>query len=153
MKTEKIEKLVASLQDKTEYVINIRSLKEALNRGLVLKEVYRVVKFAQNAWLKPYIDMNTDLRKKEKNDFEKDFCKLMNNAFFGKIMENVREHRDIKLVTTERRRKSLVWEPNYHNTKFFTENLSAIEMKKSQILMNKPVYLGLWIPELSKMLM
>ena len=66
MKTEKIEKLVASLQDKTEYVINIRSLKEALNRGLVLKEVYRVVKFAQNAWLKPYIDMNTDLRKKEK---------------------------------------------------------------------------------------
>ena len=108
MKTEKIEKLVASLQDKTEYVINIRSLKEALNRGLVLKEVYRVVKFAQNAWLKPYIDMNTDLRKKEKNDFEKDFCKLMNNALFGKIMENVREHRDIKLVTTERRRKSLV---------------------------------------------
>ena len=66
MKTEKVEKLVASLQDKTEYVINIRSLKEALNRGLVLKEVYRVVKFAQNAWLKPYIDMNTDLRKKEK---------------------------------------------------------------------------------------
>ena len=108
MKTEKIEKLVASLQDKTEYVINIRSLKEALNRGLVLKEVYRVVKFAQNAWLKPYIDMNTDLRKKEKNYFEKDFCKLMNNALFGKIMENVREHRDIKLVTTERRRKSLV---------------------------------------------
>ena len=108
MKTEKIEKLVASLQDKTEYVINIRSLKEALNRGLVLKEVYRVVKFAQNAWLIPYIDMNTDLRKKEKNDFEKDFCKLMNNALFGKIMENVREHRDIKLVTTERRRKSLV---------------------------------------------
>ena len=108
MKTEKVEKLVASLQDKTEYVINIRSLKEALNRGLVLKEVYRVVKFAQNAWLKPYIDMNTDLRKKEKNDFEKDFCKLMNNALFGKIMENVREHRDIKLVTTERRRKSLV---------------------------------------------
>ena len=108
MKTEKVEKLVASLQDKTEYVINIRNLKEALNRGLVLKEVYRVVKFAQNAWLKPYIDMNTDLRKKEKNDFEKDFCKLMNNALFGKIMENVREHRDIKLVTTERRRKSLV---------------------------------------------
>ena len=66
MKTEKVEKLVASLQDKTEYVINIRNLKEALNRGLVLKEVYRVVKFTQNAWLKPCIDMNTDLRKKEK---------------------------------------------------------------------------------------
>ena len=108
MKTEKVEKLVASLQDKTEYVINIRNLKEALNRGLVLKEVYRVVKFTQNAQLKPCIDMNTDLRKKEKTDFEKDFCKLMNNALFRNIMENVRGHRDIKLVTTERRRKSLV---------------------------------------------
>ena len=132
MKTEKIEKLVASLQDKTEYVINIRSLKEALNRGLVLKEVYRVVKFAQNAWLKPYIDMNTDLRKKAKTDFEKDFFKLMNNAVFGKTMENVRKHRDIKLVTTDRRRNHLVSEPNYHTTKFFTEHLLAVEMKKNR---------------------
>ena len=74
--------------------------------------------------------MNTDLRKKAKNDFEKYFFKLMNNAVFGKTMENVRKHRDIKLVTTERRRNYLVSEPNYHTTKFFTENLLAIEMKK-----------------------
>ena len=75
-------------------------------------------------------DMNTDLRKKAKNDFEKDFLKLMNNAVFGKTMENVREHRDIKLVTTERTRNYLVSEPNYYATKFFTEKLLAIEMKK-----------------------
>ena len=86
--------------------------------------------------------MNTDGRKKEKNDFEKEFFKLMNNAVFGETMENVRKHRDIKLSTTERRRNYLVSEPNYHTTKFFTENLLEIEMKKAQILMNKPVNLG-----------
>ena len=74
--------------------------------------------------------MNTYLRKKEKNNFEKYFFKLMNNAFFAKTMENVRKHRDIKLVTTERRRNYLVSEPNFHTKKFFTEKLLAIEMKK-----------------------
>ena len=76
-------------------------------------------------WLKSCIDINTDLRKKGENDFEKDFFKLMNNAVFGKSMENVRKHRDNKLVTTERRRNYLVSEPNYHTTKFFTDNLLA----------------------------
>ena len=126
MKIEKVEKLVANLHDKTEYVIHIRNLKQALNHRLVFKKVHRVIKFNQNAWLKPYIDMNTDLRKKAKNDFEKDFFKLMNNAVFGKTMENVRKHRDIKLAITERRRKYLVPGPNYHTTKSFTENLLAI---------------------------
>ena len=100
---------------------------QTLNHKLVFKKVYKVIKFNQNAWLKPFIDMNTDLRKKTKNDFEKDSFKLMNNAVFGKTIENVRKHRDIKLVTTERRRNYLVSEPNYHTTKFFTEHLLAIE--------------------------
>ena len=155
MKIEKVEKLVANLHDKTKCVIHIRNLKQALNYGLILKKVHRVIKFNQNAWLKSYNDMNTDLRKKTKNDFGKDFFKLMNNAVFGKTMENVRKHRDIKkLVTAERRRNYLVSEPNYHTTKFFTENSLAIEMKKkTEILMNKPVCLGLSILELSKKLM
>ena len=85
--------------------------------------------------------MNSDLRRKAKYDFEKDFFKLMKNAVFGKTMENVRKHRDIKLVTTERRRNYWVWEPNYHSTNFLTQNLVAIEMKKkTEILINKPVY-------------
>ena len=91
-----------------------------------------MIKYNQNAWLKPYINMNTDLRRKAKNDFEKDFSKLMNNAVFVKTMEKVRKQRDIKLVTTETRRNYLVSEPNYHTTKFFTENLLAIEMKKKR---------------------
>ena len=84
---------------------------------------FRVIKFNQKVWLKPYIKMNTDLRKRAKNKFEKDFSKLMNNTVFRKTMENVRKHRDIKLVTKEKRRNYLVSEPNYHTTKFFTENL------------------------------
>ena len=97
--------------------------------------------------------MNTELRKQAKNDFEKDFYKLMDNSVFGKNMENVRKHRDIKLVTIDKRRNQLVSEPNYHTTKWFSENLLAIEMKKTKIKMNKPVYLGLTILEISKILM
>ena len=82
MKIEKVEKLVANLHDKSEYVIHIRNLKQALNHRLVLKKVNRVIKFNQNAWLKPYIDVNTELRIKSKNDFQKDFFKLMNKAVF-----------------------------------------------------------------------
>ena len=95
-----------------------------------------------------YIEMNTDLREKSRNDFEKDSFKLMNNAAFGKTKENVRKYRDIKLV-----RNYLVWEPNYHTTKLFADCLLATEMKQPQILMKKPVYLGLSILELSKILM
>ena len=89
--------------------------------------------------------MNKNLRKIAKNDFEKNFFKLMNNTVFGKTMENVRKHDDIKLVTTERRRNYLVSKPNYQTTKFFTEHLLAIKMKKTKIIMNKPIYLGLAI--------
>ena len=136
------------MHDKTEYVIHIINLKHALNHKLVLKKAHRVITFNQNAWLKPYIDMNTDLR----NDFEKGFFKLMNNAAFGKSIENVRKHKDIKRVTKEKRRNYLVPEPNYHTTKFFTEHLLAIEMNKIEILTNKSVHLGLSILELSKIL-
>ena len=142
MKLEKVKKLVAYLNDKTEYVIQIRNSKQALNHGFILKKVHRVIKFNQNAWLKPYIDMNNKLRDKAKNNFEKYFFKLLNDAIFGKTMEDVRQHRNIKLVTTEMKRNYLVSGANYQAKEFFTENLLAIEMKKTQILMNKPVYLG-----------
>ena len=97
--------------------------------------------------------MNTKLRKKAKNEFEKDFFKLMNNFVFGKTMENVRNHRDIKLVTTDEKRIKLVSEPNYHTTKHFSENLLSIEMKNIKVKMNKPVYLCMSILYNSKTLM
>ena len=107
---------------KKNYVVHIRSLKQALNHGLILKKVHRLIQFYQEEWLKPYIDMNTELRKKAKNDFEKDFFKFMNNAVFGKTMENVRKHRDIELVTTDKRINRLVSEPNYYTTKWLSKN-------------------------------
>ena len=94
--------------------------------------------------------MNTELRQKAKNNFEKNFFKLMNNSVFRKTIENVKKYRDIKLIAIERRRSLLVLQPNYHRTKFFTENKLAIEMKKTQVLMNKPVYLVLSIFDLNK---
>ena len=142
-KVNKVEKLICSIEDKEKYVIYIRVLKEALNRGFVLRKVHNVIQFNQEDWLKPYIDMNTKLRKEAKNEFEKDFFKLMNNSVFGKTMENVRKHRDIKLVTTDEKRNKLVSEPNYHTTKCFSENLLAIEMKKTKVKMNEPIYSGM----------
>ena len=117
-KVNKVEKLICSVEDKEKYVVHIRALKQALNHGLILKKVHRVIKFNQRAWLKSYIDMNPKKRK-AKNEFEKDFFKLMNNSVFGKTMENLRKHRDIKLVTTDEKRSKLVSEPNYHTTKRF----------------------------------
>ena len=111
-----------------------------------------MIKFNQKDWLKPYIKKNTELRQKSKNNFEKDSFKMI-KFFFGKTMENVRTHWDIKLMATERKRNYIVSDPNYHTTKFFTEHLLATEIKKTEILMNKPVNLGLSILELSKLLM
>ena len=97
--------------------------------------------------------MNTELRKLAKNDFDKDFFKLMNNAVFRKIMEIIRKHRDIKLVTTDKRRNKLLSEPNYHTMNYISEDLSIIEMNKAKVKMNKPIYLGLSILEIRKLLM
>ena len=153
MKIDKCKKLVCNLSNKKKYVTHINSLKQALNHGLKLKKIYRIIEFNQEAWLKPYIDMNSELRKAAKNDFEKDLFKLMNNSAFGKTMENIRKHRDIKLVSTDKKRSKLVSEPNYHTINLISEDLSITEVKKTKVKMNKPIYLGLSILEISKILM
>ena len=129
----KCKNFICNLSNKKKYVIHVNSLKQALNHGSKLKKIHRVIEFNQKEWLKPYIDMNTELRKAANNDFEKDFFKLMNNSVFGKTVENIRQHRDIKLVTTDKKRSKLVSEPNYHTVNLISEDLSIIEMKKSKV--------------------
>ena len=116
---KKSKKLLLISHEKNEYHIHIRSLKQKLNNGLVLKKVHRVIKFNKKSWVKSYIDMNTNLRIKATNDYRKDFFKLINNLVFSKIMKNVRKLREIELKITEARRNYLMSEPNYHVTKFF----------------------------------
>ena len=153
MKINKCTKLVCNVQDKENYPVHVLALKQALNHGLKLTKVHSVIEFRQEAWLKPYINKNNDLRKDAQNDFQKDFFKLKNNSDFDKTMENVRNHRDIKLVTTDKRRSILASEPNYHSTKYISKDLLIMEMKKTEVKMNKPVYLGQAILDISKTLM
>ena len=153
LKINGVEKLVPNLYDKEKYVIHIRALDQALRHGLILEKVHRVIEFNQSAWLKPYIDFNTDLRTKAKNDFEKDFFKLMNNSVFGKTMENIRKHKDIKIVTNTKAYLKNVMKPNFKSGVLFGENLMGCEMGKTKVVMNEPVYLGQAILDLSKIVM
>ena len=148
-----VEKLIPNLRDKTKYVIHYRALIQCLKKGMKLKKIHRGIKFVESEWLKPYIDMNTKLRAKAKNNFEKDFFKLMNNSVFGKTMENIRNRVDVKLVNTPEKLLKLVAKPYYKNQNIFSENLVSVHMKKVKLTMNKPVYLGMCILDLSKTIM
>ena len=148
-----VKKLIPNLRDKNNYVIHYKNLMQCLSLGMKLKKIHRGIKFYESAWLKPYIDKNTNLRTQAKNNFEKDFFKLMNNAVFGKTMENIRNRVNIKLVNTGEKFKKLVAKPNYESRIIFNENLVSVHMKKTSLTMNKPVYLGMCILDLSKTLM
>ena len=148
-----VEKLIPNLRNKTKYVIHYKALIQCLKLGMKLKKIHRGIKFVESEWMKPYIDMNTKLRAKAKNNFEKDFYKLMNNAVFGKTMENIRNCVNVKLVNSVEKARKLISKPNFRNRKIFSENLISVHMKKTSLLMNKPVYLGMCILDLSKTVM
>ena len=152
-KVKNVEKLTCDIEDNKKYVIHIRTLKQALNNGLRLKKVHKIIQFKQKAWLKTYIDMNTELRKNAKNEFEENLFKLMNNSVFEKTMKNVRNHRDIKLVTSKKKKKTISFRTKLSFMQKFPNNLMAIEMKKTRVRMNKPLYLGMSILDINKTLM
>ena len=153
MEINRVEKLVPNLRDKKNYVIHIQALNQVLQHGLRLDRIHRAIEFDQSPWLKTYIDFNTQLRTAATNDFEKDFFKLMNNSVFGKTMENIRKRRNIKLVTTEEKYLRTVMKPNFKSGVLFGENLMGCEMGKIKVVMNKLVYLGQAILDLSKIIM
>ena len=153
MNMGRVEKLVPNLKDKKRYVVQIKALSQAFKHGLKLKKVHRVIEFQQSRWMKAYIMLNTRLRKDAKNEFEKDFFKLKNNSVFGKTMGNTKNHKDMKLVTSDKKYLKHVMKPNFKDGHPFSKHLFVAEMGKTEILMNKPMYLGQAILDLSKTLM
>ena len=148
-----VKKLIPNLRDKTKYIIHYKNLIQCLRAGMKLKKIHRGIKFVESEWMKSYIDKNTNLRAMAKNNFEKDFFKLMNNSVFGKTMENLRNRVDVRLVNTKEKLRKLVAKPNFKSRKIFNENLVSVHMSKTSLLMNKPIYLGMCILDLSKIIM
>ncbi len=140
--------------DKKNYPIHYKNLIQALDLGLVLEKVHRVLKFDHEAWLKPYIDFNTEKRKNAKNTFEKDFFKLMNNSCYGKTMENVRNYVEGYFVNDKKKLKNLINKPTFKgNTVNYDDDFCFVEMHRKKVTLNKPIYAGFCVLEISKTLM
>ena len=158
-KSAKVEKLVPNLRNKSKYILHYRNLKQVLSLGLKLTKIHRVLAFKQQAWLKPYIELNTQLRTQATSDFEKDFFKLMNNSVFGKTMEDVRKRVNIKLITSLKSYQKHVAKISYKRSQVFIndeeneEYLVGLEAKRLTITLDKPIYTGFTVLELSKHLM
>ncbi|KYQ47079.1 hypothetical protein ALC60_13906 [Trachymyrmex zeteki] len=148
------DKLLATLYDKERYVTYYHNLQQCIQHGLYVKKIYRILQFAQSPWLRGYIELNTRFRTLANNEFEKNLYKLMNNTVFGKTMENVRDHVDVRLVTRWDGRygaEAMIAKPNFHSRSVFSEDLIAVEMRKLEVKLNKPIYVGMCILEISKM--
>ncbi|XP_050427700.1 uncharacterized protein LOC126837792 [Adelges cooleyi] len=149
----KIKKLILTLNDKKKYIVHHSILKQALKEGLVLKKVHRVLQFDQSPWLASYISLNTEMRKKATDDFQKDFFKLMNNAVFGKTMENVRNRMKMSLVCSPAAFQKLINKPTFKGVTQYNENLYAVHLHKAVLTFDKPIYVGFTVLEISKTLM
>lgn len=143
-------KLMCTLENKERYVIHFKNLVQCLQHGLRLTKIHRVLEFTEEAWLKPYIEFNTKLRAASKNEFEKNFFKLLINSIFGKTIESDRKKRDIKLASSWASARKLILKPNFLRSTIIDENFVIIEMSKTQILANKPVFCGYSILEFAK---
>ena len=153
LQIDKAKKLVPNLYDKKKYVLHYENLKLYLRLGLRLTKIHRGITFAEEDFMKKYIDLNTELRTKGTTDFEKDFFKLMNNSVFGTTMKNVRNRSNVKLVIYEKACNKLAKKSNFKSANIFHENLIAVHMEKTTVKFNKPIHIGMTILDLSKTLM
>ena len=143
IKINEVKKLNSNLGDKEKYVLHYENLQQYESLGLKIKKIYRGIKFEESQWLEKYIALNTKLRNAAANEFEKDFFKLMNNSVSGKTMENIRNRVDIKLGNDKEQAEKLSAKPNFDHCSIFREELVAIHMKKTRLVFDKPVYLGI----------
>ena len=150
LKMKKANKLILNLKDKEKYVVHIRTLQFYLKHGLKLKKTHRAIKFSQKEILKPYIEFNTEKRKNANNDFEKDVYKLMNNAVFGKTMEDKRKHLDVEIVSDETRFMKCVNNPSFKHSHIISDNLVGVEKQKAKLKLDKPIFIGMSMLDLSK---
>ncbi|XP_022777982.1 uncharacterized protein LOC111319486 [Stylophora pistillata] len=134
-----VHKLVCTLNGKKKYIVHHEALKLYMSLGIEIGKIHRIIRFEESPWMKKYIDLNTELRAKADNDFEKDFFKLMNNSVYGKTMENIRKRVDIRLANSEKQAKKLVNKVNFKHLTIFSEDLCAIHMRKTKIYFNKPL--------------
>ncbi|MES9902020.1 MAG: endonuclease domain-containing protein [Sedimenticola sp.] len=149
----KSKKLIPSLNDKERYIVHFTTLRLYLKLGLQLKKIHKIITFKQSPWLKKYIDFNTNKRKIAQDDFTKDFFKLMINAVFGKTLENLRSRREVYLVHTSKKLKKRVAKSSFHAFKRFNEDLVGVEHTKVKLLLNRPIFVGQAILDLSKTIM
>lgn len=144
-------KLIPHLNDRKNYTLHVKNLNYYLGMGLVLTKIHRILTFKQQAWLKPYIDFNTNQRMFAKNNFEKDFFKLMNNAVFGKGMENKRNRISVKLVNDFKKAKWYIAKPQYMSHDILCHNLVSFRLQACTVTLDKAIYTGFTILELSKL--
>ena len=147
------KKLCLTLHDKENYIVHYRNLQFYLSHGLEIKKVNRVLQFEQSDWLRPYINLNSKLRREANSKFEESFPKLMNNSFFGKTCQNKRKYTNIKLVTSADEAKKLISSPRMFTWKLIDDDLGIFNLHKSSIKLDKPRYIGFCVLELSKLIM
>jgi hypothetical protein len=147
------KKLIPNLNDKLKYVTHLKNLQLYERLGMTVGTIHRVLKFNQSAWLKPYIDFNTEMRKQATNEFDKNLFKLLNNSVFGKFLENVRLHKNIELVSNARKFLQLISKPHLESFKIVNEQTVLIDRLQTSVVFNKPIYAGFCILDLSKTLM
>jgi hypothetical protein len=152
-KLKPVTKLAPNLMHKRNYVVHLKNLQFYINQGLILKKVHRVLKFRQEKWLKDWVDINTKMRQDATNDFDRDFFKLNVNSVFGKCMENMRNKKDVKLVTNQDEFAKLTRKPHYDSASIFNESFVAVNMTPRTICLCKPIYAGFSILDLSKLFM
>ena len=153
IKVSDVKKLIPNLNTKVKYIVHYKNLKHYLRLGMKLVKIHRILRFKQKDWLKSYTDFNTKKRRLSIDEFNKGLYKLMNNCIYGKSIENIKKRINATLANDKRGYFKIVNKPNFVSQKIIDKNFTAVHCSKKVLTLNKPIYVGPCILELSKLLM